>query len=225
MKLKVALSAIALASATVALANPVNAAYGSAPSELPPDDSDVVYTPVTPTTDKIFIDGEPTDIAVMPDFEPTAPVIVFDDTGQPMPLEDLSIVSVDGSVTALSVVSATDRSTLASCWYGWVAPGTATWYTSVPGCSVIGISPEAVVGYSWTVDFKSLGSACLKGRGYVARHLPGGGNTYDEYYPSLGCGSSGASGGGVVKWGEVASNKAVQMMATSSPVGAAGMFS
>ncbi|WP_157560661.1 hypothetical protein [Microbacterium gubbeenense] len=191
----------------------------------PPQDDEIVYTSVEPTSDRILIDGAPSDIAVMPDFDAEAPVVVLDVNGQPASVDDASIVDIDGEVTELSVVSSTDRAALASCWRSWVAPGTGTWYNSVNGCAFIGLDAATTVGYSWTVDSNSIGAACLQGRGYKARHLPGGGNVWDEYYDSIGCGGSGSSGGGAIKWGNVASNKGVKMMSTSAPSGAAGMFS
>ncbi|MDA3147167.1 hypothetical protein JSO19_07220 [Leucobacter sp. UCMA 4100] len=213
----------ALSAMMLALGSPAYATEGSAPPEPGQTNSDIEYTPVKPTEDRVFINGEPTDIAVMPDFDPKAPAVVIDDNG-PVAVEDLSVVSSDGLVSELSTVLVTDKAALASCWTGWVAPGTGTWYTSSPGCSVIGISPSATAGYDWTVDFSSNGSACLQGRGYKARHLPGGGTARDEYFGGLGCGGGGSSGGGVVTCGEVASTKVVKAMATSAPVGAAGMF-
>lgn len=200
-------------------------AEASTPVVSSQDDDGIEYTEVEPTTDTILIDGEPTDIAVMPDFDAESPAVVLDAEGQPISVNDISIVSTEGEVTELSAVSNTDRSTLASCWRTWVAPGTGTWYTSVNGCSFIGLDAATTVGYSWTVDSNSIGAACLKGRGYKARHLPGGGNVWDEYYDSIGCGSSLDTGGGTIKWGNVASNKGVKMMSTSAPSGAAGMFS
>jgi hypothetical protein len=213
----------ALSAVMLALGSPAYATEGSAPPEPGQAESDIEYTPVKPTADKVYINGEPTNIAVMPDFDPTAPAVVIDDNG-PVAVDDLSVVSADGLVSELSMVSTTDKAALASCWTGWVAPGTGTWYTSNPGCSVIGVSPSATAGYDWTVDFNSLGSACLQGRGYQARHLPGGGTAWDEYFAGLGCGGGGSSGGGVVSWGEVASTKVVKALSYSVPTGAAGMF-
>lgn len=223
-KTRIGIGATAALSAMIlALGSPAYATEGSAPPEPGQAESDIEYTPVKPTADKVFINGEPTDIAVMPGFDPTAPAVVIDDNG-PVAVDDLSVVSADGLVSELSMVSITDRAALASCWTGWVAPGTGTWYTSNPGCSVIGISPSATAGYDWTVDFNSLGSACLQGRGYQARHLPGGGTAWDEYFAGLGCGGGGSFGGGTVSWGEVASTKVVKALSYSVPTGAAGMY-
>lgn len=222
MKLKTVLSSIAVATVMAAtLSAPAHAAEGT--TDHPQDESDIVYTPVEPTTDKVLINGEPTDIAVMPDFDASAPAVVIDDSGQPTSVDDVSIVSAEGKVSALSVVAPTDVEALAGCGpTGWVAPGTGTWYTSESGCGVIGTSSDATVGYGWAVNFNSLGSACLQGRGYKARHLPGGGTAYDEYYGSLGCGNS---GGAVLSLGEVASTKAVKALSMSTPVGVMGSFS
>lgn len=209
----------------LALILTTSGAPAHATSEPPSvDDADVVYTPVKPTSERIAIDGELTDIAVMPGFDASAPAVVLDAGGKPVAVRNIEVVGSEGETQALSVVSPTDRTALLSCWKSWVAPGTGTWYTSVPGCSVIGISPDTTVGYTFTVDLNSLGSACLKGQGYSARHLPGGGTAYDSYYGGLGCVAAGGTGGGVVTWGEVASTKRVQAQSFSIPVGAAGMF-
>lgn|GEM_PF-2026611 len=221
MKLRTMFSGIAVATVMAAALSAPAQATESAPEKLQ-DETDVVYTPVEPTSDEVLIDGQPTDIAVMPGFDASAPAVVVDGTGQPTSVGDVSIVSAGGEISALSLVAPTDIEALAGCgWTNWVAPGTGTYHTSVPGCSVIGVSPDAQVSYSWTVDSLSNGSACLQGRGYKARHLPGGGTTYDEYFGALGCGTS---GGGALSLGEVASTKVVKALATSTPVGAAGMF-
>lgn len=219
-KTKSTLAIIALATLTVAGGTSAYASEEPAPKQ---DSSDIVYTPVKPTTDRVMINGELTDIAVMPGFDMKAPAVVLDDKSRPISA-DVSIVSADGQVSELSVVSSDDRSALASCWRGWVAPGTGLWYTSVPGCSLIGTANNTKAYYNWTVDFNSQGAGCLQGRGYKARHLPGGGYTFDEYWTGLGCGTGGDFGGGEVNWGVVASTKVVQMMSYSVPTGASGMF-
>lgn len=224
MKIKTTLSIVAVVGALVAVGAPASAAELSPPVESLPIGTEMSAEGIEPTSDKVVIDGEVTDIAVMPGFDPAAPAVVLDEIGQPVTVGEISVVSEGGETHQLAAVPSTNRAALASCWKGWVAPGTGTWYTSVPGCSVIGISADTTVGYDWTVDFNSLGTGCLQGKGYKARHLPGGGNVWDEYYGSLGCGGGGSSGGGVIKWGNVASTKQVQMMSASTPVGAAGMF-
>jgi len=140
-----------------------------------------------------------------------------------MPVKSVTLVKEDGRRTDLALVDVTNKAALASCWRTWIAPGNAAWHTSVDGCALIGATATATAGYSWTVDWNSLGAACLKGRGYYYQSYPGGGSWY-QIYRAIGCGSSGTSGGGSVLWGNVASVKKVQMLATSSPIGAAGMF-
>lgn len=184
---------------------------------------------VTPTDDSLLIDGKPADIVVMPDFRTSGPVTVIDDRGV-VSVDSVTLEGAAGEQRALEPAGRlaseplAPSAALASCWRNWVAPGSASWYTSVDGCSLIGVTSTAMAGYSWTVDWASLGSACLKGRGYYYLSWPGGGSWY-QTYRSVGCGASGSSGGGSVLWGNVASVKKVQMYATSSPIGAAGMFS
>lgn len=171
-----------------------------------------------------MIDGAPTDIAVMPDFDPTAPAVVFASKGNPMDVETIELVQADGESTSVPTADTSSKAARAGCnWYTWVAPGTGTWYTSVNGCSFIGFTATAQVGYQWTVDLNSNGAACIKGRGYQYLSWPGGGG-YSEFYGGLGCGSGGSHGGGALPWGNVASTKKIKMQSYSQPSGAAGMF-
>lgn len=208
--------AVALAAGSPALA-----------SETPPVTSPDVATdpiPVEPLDATLVIDGTPTDIAVMPDFDPRAPALVLDSGGSPVAVHDIELVRGNGTRATVRLVDTTSRSALAGCsWYSWVAPGTGTWYGSVNGCSFIGLTAATPVGYSWTVDANSVGSACLKGRGYQYLTWPGGGG-YSEFYGPIGCGSGGSAGGDSLPWGNVASTKRLQMISYSAPAGAAGMF-
>ncbi|WP_404474132.1 hypothetical protein [Microbacterium aerolatum] len=192
------------------------------PQPIPPEQysESVAVEPLDAT---LLIDGKPTNIAVMPEFDPQAPALVFDGNGDAMPVSSIEVVYGDGTRADVSRVNTMDKAAVASCTRGWVAPGTGAWNYSVYGCSHIGFDGTARVGYGWTVDGNSLGSACLQGRGYQWYSYPGGGH-YNALYVSIGCGGSGSSGGTSVPWGEVASTKRIKMLATSSPIGAAGTF-
>ncbi|MDF2506513.1 MAG: putative secreted protein [Microbacterium sp.] len=221
MKITPALSAAAL---LVVIAGSMSApAYANEDPQPVPPEQITESNVVVPLDATILIDGKPTDIAVMPDFDPEAPAMVFGDSGEPVPVESIEVVYADGQRAEVSAVSPTNRAAVASCTRGWAAPGTGTWYYSVLGCSHIGFTATATVGYKWTVDGNSNGSACFQGRGYHLYSYPGG-STYKEIYSGLGCGGSGSDGGGSILWGNVASSKRIKMMSTASPVGAAGTF-
>lgn len=223
MKIKTTWSAGVLA---VVLATIVSPAYADDTPQPPAEQSIEVadHTLVEPIDATLVIDGKPADIAVMADFDPTAPALVFDETGNPVPVSDIELVYADGKSAKVATVDITNKAALAGCsWYSWVAPGTGTWYTSVNGCSFIGLTAATPVGYGWTVDSNSVGSACLKGRGYQYLSWPGGGG-YSEFWGAIGCGSGGDSGSDTMPWGNVASTKRIMMISYSTPSGAAGMF-
>lgn len=219
MKIKAILSTTVLA---VVIAGTINGpAYAAeTPPPIPPEEYSE-STIVEPLDATLVIDGKPTNIAVMPDFDPQAPAVVIDADGQPVPVSDISIVDANGKSTDVATVNTTDRAALESCWRSWVAPGTGTWYYSGYGCSLIGMNATARVGYGWTVDSNSIGAACLQGRGYQHLTYPGG-STWSEIYGGIGCGGGGDSGGGTLLWGEVASTKRIKMISYSTPSGAAG---
>lgn len=221
MKFTAALAAIFAITLAISAGSPGIAS--ETPPPLPPDTT-TEPAPVKPLDATLVIDGSPTDIAVMPDFDPHAPAVVLDSSGSPVSVSDVALVQADGESIEVPTIDTTSRSALAGCsWYSWVAPGTGTWYSSVNGCSFIGLTAATEVGYSWTVDSNSVGSACLKGRGYQYLTWPGGGG-YSEFYGPIGCGSGGSAGGDSLPWGNVASTKRLQMISYSTPAGAAGMF-
>ncbi|GAA2926183.1 hypothetical protein GCM10010458_05120 [Microbacterium luteolum] len=222
MKIKTTLSAGVLAVVLAAMGSPAYGEEAPSPDALPIEGAE--YTPVEPIDATLVIDGKPADIAVMADFDPEAPALVFDETGNPVAVSDIELIYADGQTAKVEAVDTTNRAALAGCsWYSWVAPGTGTWYTSVNGCSFIGLNAATQVGYSWTVDSNSSGSACLNGRGYQYLTWPGGGG-YSELWGGIGCGSGGDSGGDALPWGNVASTKRIKMISYSTPSGSAGMF-
>ncbi|MCM3780646.1 hypothetical protein [Microbacterium hydrocarbonoxydans] len=221
MKIKSVLSTGVLAVVLASMMSPAHAE--ETPPGTPPEDV-VEQTLVEPIDATLVIDGKPTDIAVMADFDPAAPALVFDESGEPVAVSDVELVYANGTNARVATVDPTNRAALAGCdWKSWVAPGTGTWYTSGLGCSFIGLNAATQVGYGWSVDSSSSGSACLNGRGYQYLSWPGGGG-YSELYGGIGCGSGGDSGGDVLPWGNVASTKRIKMISYSTPAGAAGMW-
>ncbi|MGJ4845163.1 hypothetical protein [Leifsonia sp. Le1] len=72
-------------------------------------------------------------------------------------------------------------------WYRMTIPVGGAWYTSVDGCSLIGINDSAAHIYGWEVDPNSHGNPCMQGRGYNKV-----GSTWTAQYVAIGCGSYGA---------------------------------
>lgn len=101
-----------------------------------------------------------------------------------------------------SDVAVIDRENVAACsWYTMAIPVGGAWYTSVPGCSLVGFDAQSKHLYQWVVDPHSNGTACLQGRGYKKV-----GVSWQEQYSGIGCGTG---GNGNVVIGNVITNAKV----------------
>lgn len=169
--------------------------------------------PVTPIANQLIIDGVTYDVAVLPDFDPTGDVVI---AGSPQARSVQEQISATDAVTV-----APEASALASCTsYSFSIPGTGSTYTSVPGCSFIGLNSSVKATYNWDRNFNSSGTPCMSGRGYYQQTQ--GSTNYVMYWRGFGCYRT--SGSDTVSWGNVASTKQMRGYVTSVPVGWAGHF-
>jgi hypothetical protein len=91
------------------------------------------------------------------------------------------------TVEPKSDVAVIDRENAAACsWYTMAIPVGGAWYTSVPGCSLVGFDAQSRHLYQWVVDPHSNGTACLQGRGYKKVSV-----SWQEQYSGIGCGTGG----------------------------------
>lgn len=160
-------------------------------------------TASTPLDDPIVVNGVPFDGLVVSEYDRSVPVVIAGDGGTARAAEvSESAFETEGEV-----------GTLGSCpKRNYSAPGTWAWYTSNPGCYLIGY-PGYTVHYSWGIDFNSLGDSCIRGQGYLSNGTP--------FWTNLGCGTGGS---GTALWGNVASYTRVSAYALDSPVGTSGQF-
>jgi len=169
-------------------------------------------TPVKPIANQLIIDGVTYDVAVLPDFNPTADVVV---AGPPQSSSQKSTIPSTDAVTL-----SPDASVQSGCGsYDFSIPGTGATYTSVPGCSYIGTTASTNAAYTWSGNFNSNGKACMSGKGYYRQSQAN--NVYLVYWRGLGCAHSGS---GIVSWGAVASTKQMRGYVAAPPVGWGGSF-
>lgn len=116
---------------------------------------------------------------VDPGIDPSAPVFVVDENGTEYP----ATVNDDQTVTFTP-----DDQSAACAWYNMVVPWGGRWYTSVDGCSLIGVNDNATHLYEWVVDPNSNGTVCMQGRGYYKI-----GVSWEPNWTDIGCGTVGGS--------------------------------
>jgi hypothetical protein len=197
---------------------PAGTAYAASTGTPPPPQP----SPVEPIADHLVIDGNVVQVAVMPGFPTSGPVVIG--TGDQV---ETAIIESDGTVTTDAAAGRPQsKAALAGCssWTTWTSPANGLWNQSPPGCSFIGTTADTRAGYRVSVDGNGAAGAYVQIWGHQLTPSSGGGYQWTGVWGGIGAVSPGDEANANIVWGPVADNTYIFTKSQGAVVGSAGMF-